>query len=141
MDPVFLRGMKIGELPNLSDMKKHTFDQIESEIRKEKAEALGRAGERLEETLLEIEAIRREILSLAERGLDPAVAHGDWLAREMQVKSAEHARLCEEARWLCHTLIIQREAVGLWRHEDVERQYPLPRSLSLPSVIPSGETR
>lgn len=125
----------------MSDMKKHAFEQVESEIRKEKAEALGRAGERLEQTLLDIEAIRQEILCQADKRLEPSLAGRDRLARAMKENVAEHARLCEEAKRLRHTLIIQREAVGLWRHEDVDRQYPVPRPLSVPAGPPSGETR
>ena len=122
-------------------MKKHDLEQIESEIRKEKAEALGRAGERLEEALLELEAFRREIPTLAEKLLDPSFGERGRLAREMKKKLEEYARLCEEAKRLRHTLIIQREAVGLWRHEDVDRQYPMPKPLSLPSVTPDREKR
>ena len=125
----------------MSDMKKPTFEQIESEIRKEKAETLGRAGERLEQALLEIEGIRREILSLAEKGRVPTDEDREHLRSKMAERLAEHARLCEEAKWLRHTLIIQREAVGLWRHEDVDRQYPVPRPLSVPTGTPGGETR
>jgi hypothetical protein len=122
-------------------MKKHAFEQVESEIRKEKAEALGRAGERLEQILLEIEAFRQEILSQVEKRLEPSLADKDRLVKEMKERLAEHARLCEEAKHLRHTLIIQREAVGLWRHEDVDRQYPMPRPLSVPTGTPGGETR
>ena len=122
-------------------MKKHAFEQVESEIRKEKAEALGRAGERLEQILLEIEAFRQEILCQAEERLEPSLGERDRLARDMKERLAEHARLCDQAKHLRHTLIIQREAVGLWRHEDVDRQYPMPRPLLLPSGTPSGEAR
>jgi hypothetical protein len=122
-------------------MKRHAFEQIESEIRKEKAEALGRAGERLEQILLEIEAFRQEICCLAEKRLETSPGARGWHARDLKVRLAEHARLCEEAKRLRHSLIIQREAVGLWRHEDVERQYPEPRPLTLPPGTMSGETR
>jgi hypothetical protein len=122
-------------------MKKPAFEQVESEIRKEKAETLGRAGERLEQALLEIEGIRREILALAEKGLAPTNDEREQFRLEMHERLTEHTRLCEEAKWLRHTLIIQREAVGLWRHEDVDRQYPLPRPLSLPIVGHGGEGR
>lgn len=122
-------------------MKKHAFEQVESEIRKEKAETLGRAGERLEQTLLDIEAIRQEILCQAEKRLEPSLGHSDRLARDMKAILAEHAHLCDQAKHLRHTLIIQREAVGLWRHEDVDRQYPMPRPLPLPAGTPSGEAQ
>jgi hypothetical protein len=122
-------------------MRRHPFDQIESEIRKEKAEALGRAGERLEKTLLEIEGLRQELLSLAKEHLEPPAGDRDRLLREMRQNLAAHARLCEEAKQLRLTLIIQREAVGLWRHEDVDRQYPVPAPLPLPTASRGGEGR
>ena len=128
---------------DLSDMKKPAVEQVESEIRKEKAETLGRAGERLERALLEIEGMRRDLLCLCLAGkpLDPSVEDKDGRRREMAEKLAEHARLCEEAKRLRYTLIIQREAVGLWRHEDVDRQYPMPRPLALPIGCHGGEGR
>lgn len=53
-------------------MKKQGFEAVESEIRKEKAEALGRAGERLECALQALESFRRELLVLiANRPDDP----------------------------------------------------------------------
>jgi hypothetical protein len=122
-------------------MKKHAFEQVESEIRREKAETLGRAGERLEQTLREIEVFRQQLLGLAGKRLDPSFEDRDRLAREIAQKLAEHARLCEQARRLRYTLIIQREAVGLRRHEDVDRQYPMPRPLSLPIACHGGEGR
>jgi hypothetical protein len=122
-------------------MIKRTFEQVESEIRKEKAEALGRVGERLERTLLEIEAFRREILSLAETVPHGTVGDGDRTTGEIDKRLGEHARLCEEAGQLRFSLIIQREALGLWRHEDVDRQYPMPVRLSIPIVKPDGEVR
>ena len=122
-------------------MKRPACEQVESEIRKEKAETLGRAGERLEQALLEIEEMRRDILCLAGKPLDPSIEDKDRPRLEMAEKLAEHTRLCEEAKRLRHTLIIQREAVGLWRHEDVDRQYPMPRPLSLPIGCHAGEGR
>jgi hypothetical protein len=122
-------------------MRKHAYEQVESEIRKEKAEALGRTGERLERTLLEIGEIRRAIHALA--GLVPHAAgmDDDRTAAEMEGKLAEHARLCEAARQLRLSLIIQREAVGLWRHEDVDRTYPPPPPLTRSMLCRPGEDR
>jgi len=122
-------------------MKNKDFEQVEAEIRKEKAETLGRAGERLGQILLVIEALRQEILSQTEKRLETSLGGWDQIASDMRKKLAEHARLCDQAKHLRHTLIIQREAVGLWSHEDVDRQYPMPSPLSLPTRIWSGETR
>ena len=95
----------------------------------------------MEQILLEIEAFRQEILCLAERHLVASLRDRAQIERDMKERLAEHAGLCDQAKRLRHTLIIQREAVGLWRHEDVDRQYPVPRPLSVPHGIPSGETR
>jgi hypothetical protein len=113
-------------------MKKDGFEIVESEIRREKAEALGRAGERLGRALQEVEAFRRRfldaILAVQESDHDGSETVSALAERSL----VEYARLCEGARALRHALIVQREAVGLWRHEDVERQYPSPGPLTLP---------
>ncbi len=33
--------------------------------------------------------------------------------------------------------IRQREAVGPWKHDDIDRQYPMPESLTLPQAARS----
>ena len=119
-------------------MKKIDRATVESEIRKEKAEALGRAGELLERALRELQAMRQEILGLlviAERSFRDGEARGP---AEVEQKFSEYARLREHAAALRQALIIQREAVGPWRHENVDRQYPLPGPLPLPMVTPSN---
>ena len=122
-------------------MIKRPFEQVESEIRQEKAETLGRLGERLERALLEIEALRQEILSQAETVRHGTVGEGERTTVELDKRLAEHAGLCSKAGQLRFSLIIQREAVGLWRHEDVDRQYPMPGRLSNPIVKPHGAER
>lgn len=90
-----------------------THRRIEEEIRREKAAALGRAGERLEEAL-------READDLGHR-LDAATG------------PAERARLWDEyerartrARLARHALVIQREAIGLRNHRAVDQLFPEP---------------
>ena len=95
--------------------------RVEAEIRQAKAEALGRAGERLDVVLREL-AERDRCLDriLAAAG---ATAPGDLrLARELETRN----RLRDEARRLLHHLIIQREAIGLVRHGLVFERYPIP---------------
>ena len=122
-------------------MDMHKFEAVELEIRKEKAEALGRAGERLEQTLQRLDAFRQEFYRLL-KTVRISVRDGEeWCSNEVEQKLAEYARLYEQAKALRHSLIIQREAVGLWRHEDVERQYPLPSPLTLPTPIRPGGDR
>lgn len=130
-----------GSAPSLawSDMKKCGFETVESEIRKEKAEALGRAGERLERALSELEACRQKFFVLLAAAGESVRDGEERFSRVVEDNLAEYFRLCEQARELRHWLIVQREAVGLWRHEDVERQYPLPLPLKLPMATrPEG---
>jgi len=91
--------------------------RIEEEIVAEKAAALGRAGERLEEALREA----------AERGAcyDAARHPGD---RERLAREYEEA--CQRAARARLALLIQREAVGLRHHRDVDRLFPEPIPLA-----------
>lgn len=115
-------------------MKRPSIEAIEAEIQKERAEALGRAGERLEEALSILQALRQ---GLEEIGGNPRRGSGDleagggtqWDANMARYR-VWHARVHE----LRHFLIIQREAIGLRRHDDVDRHYPMP-----PDLPPSGE--
>lgn len=121
-------------------MKEQPYEAVEAEIRKEKAEALGRAGERLEQILQELESVRRELLRLA------AMSHSDpdgcpRVPAEVEEKIAMHARLREQARRYRHYLVIQREALGLWGHDDVDQCYPVPAPLTLPRLAWGEETR
>jgi len=117
----------------LSDMNSHGFEAVEAEIRREKAEALGRTGERLERILHEIQAFRRELVHLTSGRGGLKGAARVWV--ECRVKLAEHDRLCDRAGYLRHCLIVQREAMGLRRHDDVDRQYPMPAPLAVAGAI------
>ncbi|CCV15856.1 DUF6665 family protein [Mesorhizobium sp. STM 4661] len=78
------------------------FDALGHEILAEKAAALGRAGQRVEETLAR----------LRENGGD------------------EHRpRLLKEAAEAVHGYFIQRELCGLLRHDAVIREYDIPRAV------------
>jgi hypothetical protein len=90
-----------------------TQRRIEDEIRREKAAALGRAGERLEEALREA----AEIGAL----LDAA---GDAAERARLLDTYDAAR--RRALAARHALVIQREAIGLRNHRDVDRLFPEP---------------
>src|SRR3989442_14974908 len=90
--------------------------RTEAELRAEKAAALARIAGTLDGLLAELSRRRESFggLSSDERG--PAVEAYDALR--------EQARLY---RWY---LLVQREAMGLFRHDDVDRHYPLPEPLS-----------
>src|SRR5262245_43736083 len=81
---------------------------VEKEIRHEKARTLGKAGEALERACARAwEAYR-------------ALGPGDREAARAYVLAHQEAR---ERR---HNLLLQREAMGLHGHRDVDRCYPLP---------------
>ena len=87
--------------------------RIVAEIVREKAATLGRAGERLEATLAAVAEIAR-----AWRAADDAPARAPLAAA---YERAWHA--AETAR---QRLLIQREAVGLRHHRDMDVQFPRP---------------
>jgi hypothetical protein len=90
-----------------------THERIKEEIVREKAAALGRAGERLEAALVEVSALARTWCAAVEA--DERERLGDEYARAW--RAAEAARLA---------LLIQREAVGLRDQRVVDQQYPRP---------------
>jgi hypothetical protein len=97
-----------------SERAAETHARIVREIVKEKAVTLGRAGERLEAALATVAALAAAWQT----------ADGDVTARERLAAEYECAwRTAETAR---QTLLIQREAVGLRHHRDVDQQFPRP---------------
>jgi hypothetical protein len=85
---------------------------LESELDKERAGALGRTGQQLELSLSKCQALLDRLRASAGRERRQLV--GDY--REARAEA-------EQWRWY---LCIQREAMGLRRHDDVERLYPTP---------------
>lgn len=103
------------------------YEKLEAEIKREKAEALGRAGERLEEALLRLAELRKAIEAL-DRMLD--VKHpASHIQQTLRLFTQEYNSLRERALRYYHYLIIQREAVGFYDHRDVERLYRVPDPL------------
>jgi hypothetical protein len=81
---------------------------VEREIRHEKARTLGKAGEELERACAEA-----------------------WASFRSNADDYRAAR--DRALRRRHVLILQREAMGLFGHADVDRLYPLP-----PEEKPAG---
>jgi len=79
------------------------FDALGHEILAEKAAALGRAGQRVEETLARLRA------------------HGD--------DKEQRPRLLKDAAEAVHAYFIQRELCGLRKHDAVIREYDIPRAV------------
>ena len=96
--------------------REEALQQTEKEILAEKAATLGRAGERLDTAL----ALAARLLVAVERA-------GDGPAREIALADYREARArALDAR---HTLIIQREAIGLRNHRILDQQFPDPPRL------------
>jgi hypothetical protein len=88
-------------------------EELEKEIIREMAAALGRSGEKVDVALLQLELAGRELAAAT----DPSdrtrlVAHFNALRAE-----AIQAR---------HELRIHREAVGIRRNDTLDREYPIP---------------
>ena len=89
---------------------------LEREVLKEMADALGRAGRKVDIALAKLELTRfawREATSPVER----------------RALAAEHAALLEEAERVRHDLLIHREAIGLRDHSGILEFYPLPMAV------------
>ena len=93
---------------------------IEKEIRQEKARSLGKAGEALERACEEAWKQYR------------AAAQGDREA--VFAYRAGYGKASERRR----VLLLQREAMGLYAHRDVDQQYPLPPEPK--TLVPGEET-
>jgi hypothetical protein len=92
---------------------KRGVERIEDEIVREKAAVLGRTGERLEAALAEVVASAAAL----DTEPDPARRPARLADYEAARRRAATARLM---------LLIQREAIGLRHHRDVDRQFPEP---------------
>jgi hypothetical protein len=90
-----------------------THERIKAEIVREKAAALGRAGERLESALGEVSAVARAWREATDAA-DRERLRGDY---DRAWRAAEAARLA---------LLIQREAVGLRDQRVVDQQFARP---------------
>ena len=87
--------------------------RVESEIAQEKAAALGRAGERLEEALATLAALVQAFGSTNDE-TPRAELRAAYRAVRARVRTAR-----------LH-LLIQREALGLRSHRVVDQQFPEP---------------
>ena len=88
-------------------------ERIDREILGEKAAALGRAGERLEQALAELNGVAAALEAASE-------------PEARQRLAADYEAACARATQARLSLLIQREAVGLRNHRMVDHQYPEP---------------
>jgi hypothetical protein len=85
---------------------------IEVQLRQEKASALRRTGEKLEKMNAELTLLGGELGALSGPAREKRVARYQELRAQ-----AEYERWC---------LIVQREAMGLFDHSEVDLLYPIP---------------
>jgi hypothetical protein len=89
---------------------------IEVQLRQEKASALRRVGDKLEKLIGELTGLQEELRTLSgSRRLERVKQYQQLRA------DAEHQRWC---------LIVQREAMGLWNHSEVDLMYRIPPPVS-----------
>jgi hypothetical protein len=115
--------------PHAASKPGNTLAAIEREILEEIASQSGRYGERLDALLGAMAALRHSIehavARLRQDGMDDADA-----CRALNAAIAQHNRLRAQAQQVQHYLIIHREAMGFWSHDDVFRCYPIPAALT-----------
>jgi hypothetical protein len=108
---------------------RNTLAAIEREILEEIASQSGRYGNRLDALLGEMATLRQAIepamAQLQRDGNDDADA-----CRALNAGIAQYNRLRAQAERVQHYLIIHREAMGFWNHDDVFRFYPIPAALT-----------
>ncbi len=100
-------------------------ERLEAEILQERAEALGRSGERLEEAIRRLSELRNTIEALG-GNLEDATLEREVLIEGIRYLTHEYNALREKAVVYHRYLIIQREAVGFYDHRDVDRLYRIP---------------
>ncbi|HLL02041.1 MAG TPA: hypothetical protein VK539_15730 [Myxococcaceae bacterium] len=89
---------------------------IEVQLNKEKASTLRRTGDKLEKLIVEMARLERELATAS------GPARAKKLAEYQQMRAdAEHQRWC---------LVVQREAMGLWDHQEVDLMYRIPPPVS-----------
>lgn len=93
------------------------LEAIRQEILSEMAASLGRAEEHINEALLRLDVLEREIAALAR---EPA------RREQHRAKVAEFNAAREVAQKRIWELTVQRECIGLFRHDHLASYYPVP---------------
>lgn len=90
---------------------------IEIQLRAEAAASIRALGQRIERQIAELQQLGEQV-----RSMTPSLVRDKKLA-----EYDEKRRDAEYRKW---TLIVQREAMGLFNHDDVEEIYRVPPKLS-----------
>jgi hypothetical protein len=102
---------------------------IERQILEEIASQSGRYGHQLDALLGELAALR-QTLEPAIAGLPHTGVGHAHACQALNGDIARYNRLRAQAQRVQHYLIIHREAMGFWNHDDVFRCYPIPSPLT-----------
>lgn len=102
------------------------YTKLQQEIMGEMAAALGRAEDHVNEALLRLDVLDREIAHLESEPESPE------RSRRLDSEVARFNELRERAQRRLWELMVHREAIGLRRHETLSQFYPIPPKRSAP---------
>ena len=109
------------------NIKQDNIDKTEAEIIQERAEVLGRAGERLALALNQLKAIESIIDIKMESLSDPgSKSRRAELIGDINGEIRHYNEAREYAKLRYYYLIVTREAMGFRRHKSVEEVYSIP---------------
>jgi hypothetical protein len=112
------------------DFKKENVEKTDLEILQERAEVLGRAGEKLALALNKLKAIEMMINVKMESLTSPRSDQSEHSSADLigdingEIRHYNEAR--EYAKLRYYYLIVTREAMGFRRHKSVEEVYLIP---------------
>jgi hypothetical protein len=123
--------------PDATAKPRHALASIEREILEEIASQSGRYGDRLD-ALLGAMATLLKTIEHTRAQLRPQRAGESDACHALDAGIARYHQLRAQAQQVQHYLIIHREAMGFWNHDDVFRCYPIPAALTPlpPAQIP-----
>jgi len=121
------------------NLEKSPEDILKEEFFKERAVVLGRSGESVQKAIEKLKALELRINELSEHlwtVTEPSGSKGTKCRDLMAVKQQtieeineqirQYNRMREYAKLRYYYLIVTREAMGLRRHNWVEKTYPIP---------------
>jgi len=96
-----------------NSMGRDSVDKTQEEIVEEIAKALGHSGELLQGVLAKLDALEKKLAEEEDKARYDALVDRYNDLRKEALKRRE-------------MLMIHREAIGLWRHRDLDECYPVP---------------
>jgi hypothetical protein len=117
--------------PDATSKPRQALASIEREILEEIACQSGRYGDRLEALLGAMATLLKTIERTSAELRHQRAGESD-AGHALDAGIAQYDRLRAQAQHVQHYLIIHREAMGFWNHDDVFRCYPIPAALTPP---------